>query len=58
VTRYCVVWQDGWRIAMQTGTRKDVEPGSYRRVRDACREAARLNMALEATRSTETAEAA
>jgi len=56
---YCVVLtQDGWRLALLVGRRKDVEPGTFRSVREACREAARRNTALEATRATETAEAA
>lgn len=46
---YCVVLtQDGWRLALLVGRRKDVEPGTFRSVREACREAARLNTALEA----------
>lgn len=43
---YCVVWQDGWRVALLSGKHKDVMPGTFRRVRDAIRQSNALNMAL------------
>lgn len=46
---YCVIWQDGWRIALLTGKHKDVMPGTFRSVRAACAECGRLNAAYEAT---------
>lgn len=49
MTRYCVVWQDGWRLALLSGRHKDVQPGSFRSVRAAIAESRRLNAALEAT---------
>lgn len=45
---YCVVYQDGWRLALLSGRKKDVLPETFRRVRDACREAMRLNEAVAA----------
>ena len=45
---YCVVYRDGWRVALLAGRRKDVMPGNFRSVRQACREAERLNASLEA----------
>ena len=54
---YCVVFQDGqWRLALLAGRRKDVQPGSFRRVRQACREASRLNMPYDAASSPRTPE--
>lgn len=55
---YCVVYQDGWRLALLSGRKKDVLPETFRRVRDACRRAAALNMALEAVERPLTPEAA
>ena len=53
---YCVVATPaGWQVALLHGTLKQPEPGVYRRVRDACREATRRNAALEATSATLTA---
>jgi hypothetical protein len=49
---YCVVRAgESWAVALLAGRRKDVMPGSFRSVRQACREADRLNAALEATRT-------
>ena len=46
---YCVVNVNRqWRLALLAGRRKDVMPGSFRSVRQACREAERLNAYLEA----------
>lgn len=47
MTRYCVIFSDGWRVALVHGLLKQPEPGVYRRVRDACRAAAQRNMALD-----------
>ena len=56
--RYCVVWQDGWRVALLHGLLKQPEPGVYRTVREACAESDRRNMALEATSRVRTPDSA
>jgi hypothetical protein len=56
VTRYCVLLVAGqWRLAVLTGTAKDVQPGSFAKVRDAIAESVALNAAQDAVWAAQTA---